>query len=118
MILMQEHDSQIHYPRHDPHAQASFRRKVLVRDEGRCTYVFPDGRRCSEISGLVAHHTVDVGHLAPECWYDPAYARTACTDHHPPFTGGGPLKCETCGAPEGTPAPQHRPSCVWWAPRS
>jgi hypothetical protein len=42
------------------HIQAPVRRFVDERDEGRCRYVGPDGRRCSARVGLQFHH-----HLLP-----------------------------------------------------
>ena len=37
------------------------RRKVYERDDGRCAYVSPDGKRCSERWGLEYHHKLAFG---------------------------------------------------------
>ena len=42
-------------PRHR-HIPAAVRREVYERDEGRCRYVDPEGRRCSARDGLEFHH--------------------------------------------------------------
>jgi hypothetical protein len=42
-------------PRHR-HVPATVRREVYERDEGRCRYVDPEGRRCSARDGLEFHH--------------------------------------------------------------
>jgi 5-methylcytosine-specific restriction endonuclease McrA len=40
------------------HVPAFVRRAVFNRDEGRCTYADPSGRRCGETHGLELHHVI------------------------------------------------------------
>lgn len=45
------------------HVRAAVGDEVYVRDDGRCTYVSPDGVRCSETADLELHHVVPFGKL-------------------------------------------------------
>jgi hypothetical protein len=49
------------------HIPAAVRRAVLARDGNRCTFVSPDGRRCSERSGLEFHHRRPFGLGGDNC---------------------------------------------------
>jgi 5-methylcytosine-specific restriction endonuclease McrA len=43
------------------HIPAAVKRAVYERDQGRCTYIAPNGRRCSERHGLEFDHIVPYG---------------------------------------------------------
>lgn len=58
---------------------APVRRAVYERDGGRCTYVSPDGRRCSERDDLEFHHEEPYGRLGD---HSVRNIRLACRAHN------------------------------------
>lgn len=61
------------------HVPAAVRREVLARDEGRCTYVAPDGTKCA------SRHDLEIDHIEP--WarggaHAPSNLRVLCATHN------------------------------------
>ena len=62
------------------HVTAATRREVSVRDDERCAFVGPDGRRCSERAFLEFHHgPIPFGHGGPPT---PANIALYCRAHN------------------------------------
>jgi 5-methylcytosine-specific restriction endonuclease McrA len=64
------------HTRHIPHA---VRREVFARDDGRCTYVSHDGKRCDQRSFLELHHEQPFGRGGPA---SVANIRVLCRAHN------------------------------------
>ena len=58
---------------------AGVRHPVTVRDQGQCTYVGPDGRRCAQKRWLALHHVIEVAQGGLNTVEN---LRTLCHAHH------------------------------------
>jgi hypothetical protein len=61
------------------HVPAEVRRQIYTRDEGRCAFVDPHGRRCEETAGLEIDH---LDGFARTGEHDPERMRLACGPHN------------------------------------
>jgi 5-methylcytosine-specific restriction endonuclease McrA len=61
------------------HIPAAVKRAVYERDQGRCTYVDPNGRRCTERHGLEFDHIVPYGRGGD---HSAGNLRLACRAHN------------------------------------
>ena len=61
---------------HIPNAD---RRQAMLRSDQRCEQVSPDGRRCSETSGLVVDHIIPVAKGGTNC---PQNLQVLCRNHN------------------------------------
>jgi len=62
-----------------PKIRAGVKHVVVARDQGRCTHINPDGKRCEQRRWLDLHHAVPVADGGTDA---PTNLTTLCHHHH------------------------------------